>query len=704
MMYEGIRSSLASIQSSIAIAERNLENPLAVKILKALFLVKYIKSFKATQRNIAVLMHSNFNENQVEYNKQIEEALNILEDQTYIQRTNDVYEYLTDKEKDIEEEIKKTDIAVTDIPEELQTLIYDSILRQNKIHHTNGTDYNFTRKLDGKAYSREYELSINVISPLNNEINAGNVAMKSIENTTELFILLPEDKRLIDDLGLYKKTLKYINQTLGGGISDDARRIIQEKQIQNNERKNRLQERTAVLVGKSRFYVNGSEIEMSGSDAASCITKAFMELVDKTYTNIKMLAGVTYKEQEIDRIIQDGNVLMPANLSEAEQEVYNNIMRSGTYKATVKSVLDTFQKIPYGWSYAAVLCHIAKLYVRRKIEIKENSNILEDNDVIKAIKNTSKQDNLILQPTTSYSVSQIRQLKDFYEQFCNEPISDNDAKTIASKVNEKIKAKLERVTELLYQKNNYPFVAVLSQVKDKLNKCTDKPYNWYFNEFTGISDELLSDNDNLTAPITNFMNGAMRGYYDDAKQFLADEKANLEHIKADAEHINNILNDLNCYKGTTIQDLRENIAHLQQQIASSLEQERNTALDEVSKLRTEAHNMEEWNKLDASAQQRFDKKYDDFAGSIKQQKIIPILRYTTDNFNKTTHLDIISQIAAANKPNTPDTPQEIIISAGSIAVKSNKTLLANAQDVDEYLANLKQAMLGEIKDGKKIKI
>lgn len=188
MMYEGIRSSLASIQSSIAIAERNLENKLAVKILKALFLVKYIKSFKATQRNIAVLMHSNFNENQVEYNKQIEEALNILEEQTYIQRTNDVYEYLTDKEKDIEEEIKKTDIAVTDIPDELQTLIYDSILRQNKIHHTNGTDYNFTRKLDSKAYSREYELSINVISPLDDEINAGNVAMKSIEKTTELFI------------------------------------------------------------------------------------------------------------------------------------------------------------------------------------------------------------------------------------------------------------------------------------------------------------------------------------------------------------------------------------------------------------------------------------------------------------------------------------------------------------------------------------
>ena len=140
MMYEGIRSSLATIQSSIAIAERSLDNPLAVKILKALFLVKYVKSFKATQRNIAVLMHSNFTENQVEYMKAIEEALNLLEEQTYIQRTNDVYEYLTDKEKDIEEEIKNTDIAITDIPEELQSLVYDGLLRQNKIHHTNGID------------------------------------------------------------------------------------------------------------------------------------------------------------------------------------------------------------------------------------------------------------------------------------------------------------------------------------------------------------------------------------------------------------------------------------------------------------------------------------------------------------------------------------------------------------------------------------
>lgn len=80
MMYAGISSSLAKFQSSIASAERNLDyNPLAIKILKALFLVKYIKTFKATLHNITVLMHSNFNENQVQFSQDIEEALNLLE-------------------------------------------------------------------------------------------------------------------------------------------------------------------------------------------------------------------------------------------------------------------------------------------------------------------------------------------------------------------------------------------------------------------------------------------------------------------------------------------------------------------------------------------------------------------------------------------------------------------------------------------------
>ena len=53
LMYEGIRNELrGEIQSSVIMAERNLDNRFAIQVLKALFLVKYFGNFKTTKRNI----------------------------------------------------------------------------------------------------------------------------------------------------------------------------------------------------------------------------------------------------------------------------------------------------------------------------------------------------------------------------------------------------------------------------------------------------------------------------------------------------------------------------------------------------------------------------------------------------------------------------------------------------------------------------
>ena len=61
LMFEGIRTALkAQIQTLILTAERHLDDPFAVQVLKALFLVKYVKEFKATPRNLTVLMLPSF--------------------------------------------------------------------------------------------------------------------------------------------------------------------------------------------------------------------------------------------------------------------------------------------------------------------------------------------------------------------------------------------------------------------------------------------------------------------------------------------------------------------------------------------------------------------------------------------------------------------------------------------------------------------
>ena len=76
LMFEGIRSALkSSVQQSIQIAERNLDDPFAVRVLKVLFLLKYVKEFKPSVRNISVLLLSEFDADQVKQKRRIEEAL-----------------------------------------------------------------------------------------------------------------------------------------------------------------------------------------------------------------------------------------------------------------------------------------------------------------------------------------------------------------------------------------------------------------------------------------------------------------------------------------------------------------------------------------------------------------------------------------------------------------------------------------------------
>ena len=116
-MFEGIRKALkAQIQRSVLNAENQLENKFAIRVLKALLLVKYIKGFNATPRNLRVLLQESFDQNVSKLLKDIEEALNMLEQQTYVQRNGNVYEYLTDEEKDVEEEIKNTEGTLVMLP------------------------------------------------------------------------------------------------------------------------------------------------------------------------------------------------------------------------------------------------------------------------------------------------------------------------------------------------------------------------------------------------------------------------------------------------------------------------------------------------------------------------------------------------------------------------------------------------------------
>jgi hypothetical protein len=149
LMFEGIRTALlSSTHAGVRVAEANLDNKFAVQVLKALFLVKYVKEFRATARNLAVLLLPHFDADLPELGRRLQEALDLLEQQTYIQRNGEQYEYLTDEEKDVEKEIKHTEVESGAIADELGKLVFDYVIKDRKVRYEeNGQDYPYARKL-----------------------------------------------------------------------------------------------------------------------------------------------------------------------------------------------------------------------------------------------------------------------------------------------------------------------------------------------------------------------------------------------------------------------------------------------------------------------------------------------------------------------------------------------------------------------------
>jgi len=730
LMFEGIRTALkANTQRAILLAEKQLDNTLAIRLLKALFLVKYVKAFKPSLRNLCVLMLEAFNQDLPGLRKKVEEALNLLEQQTYIQRNGELYEYLTDEEKDVEEEIKNTEVESNDVAAELEKLVFDHVIKNKKIRYDdNGQDYPFTRKLDERLFGRESELCIHIISPFHEFAdNQASLVMHSF-GRDELLVVMSPDDRLVRDILMYKRTEKYIRQNISITQQEAIKRILTDKGFQNRERYDDLQKRVQILLGKSKLYVAGNEIEIGIEDAQSRLIKGFHELITRTYSNLRMLRGIAYTENDIAQCLkasQDGifgNDV--AALAESEQELLAFIQSNnrGGVRTTVKSLLEKFERKPYGWYFAAVLCTLASLCARGKVEMRVDGNLLEENELERALRNTHGHGNLVLEPQVEFTASQIRALKEFYEDFFDTPPRASEAKALGSETAEAFQQLTQQLTSLTALVSQYPFLSALTPVLDKLKELNGKPYIWYLTELARQEDSLLAMKEGVIDPIRKFMSGPQKGIFDDARKFVQTQEPNFAYVTSDVPaSIQSALNDPTCFKGNRIQQIKSELDALAQEIDKKVGEVRTQAIEKLKTLQQRMHGLEEFQKLPDVRMAELDAPYQELIGHIKQQILIAVindrLRYFEEQgYQKllTKLIDLTAPKPASNSKSTDLTvndpekqitePRPEYVSSRNINIAFDKPWLANEADIERYLEAMRKALLEEIRNGKRIQI
>ena len=151
-------------------AEKESISDFAVNILQTLFLIRYVDVIKSTLDNLVTLCVSKVDEDRLSLRHNIEHALNALEQNLLIARQGDEYIFLTNDEKEIENEIRETEIELNDETARLSSLIFDDVLRrENKYRYpVNQQDFEISRYCNGvpKDGAQDHDLVVKIISPI----------------------------------------------------------------------------------------------------------------------------------------------------------------------------------------------------------------------------------------------------------------------------------------------------------------------------------------------------------------------------------------------------------------------------------------------------------------------------------------------------------------------------------------------------------
>jgi len=709
-MFAGIRASLKSAaQRSIDTAERNLDNQLAIRLLKALFLVKYVESFQATPRNLTVLVYDRFALDLPALAEDVKEALTLLEAQTYVQRNGNVYEYLTNEEQVIEEEIKNVDIDASEVSSQLFKILSGDVLKTSKIRYAkNGQDFAFGFKLDDLVHGQQKDLTVHFITP-EYPFSPEETRMHSA-GKDELRVILEPDERVLSDLRLLLKTDKYAKRKQTTSLSVIQEQILRSKATLNRERERELVQRIQGAVGKAGLIINAADVTASSQDALGRVTEGFQELISRTYTQLKLLGGVTYSEQQVVEAANPDSTLFDADallkIRQPAEEIMSFIVRKENLgeQVTMKTVVDAFQAKPYGWDLASIEVIVASLIGVSKVTLTVDGNVLKRSEVAAALRNTQKHPHEIVAPQKTFDERKVSNFRKFCTDFFDEGIVPKDPLELARHGADRLKGKLDELKATV-SGSKYPFVEQLSNAIGLLEQTVGKSDDWYLNDFN-LGDELLEVKDNLIDPIQSFLNGPQRSIYDDALTLLMSNSSNLSCLPSGSdEPVNNALADPNAFRGNKMVELKQAVDDLRRQIDGIVAMNRVSVTATIEGRKAELLGDNFYAEATPEVRQGVVQRVDETVARVASESQVALILQIGSNFESIDYPALLDMLAASQQDRGDGgPPPKQTVSVKTISVPGASGVLETEEDVDKYLSVLRSALVQTLKDGKRISL
>lgn len=720
--YDGIAAMLKSdVKDNIgrAAQDSRTSDSFTMSVLKVLLLVRYVDSFQAYPRNIAVLLRRSLDQDATDLETRVERALRILSDQVYVQRQADgTYAYMTNEEKEVRREISQIIVESREVTDLLRTDIRRHVGTSATSFVYPGTNRRMGVSLfvDGRREQAE-PLVISVFTP-QSSLDEEGIRHESVVRRDTLSLGLDISSEILEDVRVFCQTEEYVKRQ-AGAASGLRKRIILTHKEDNEQRRQLIGEAVKDALMRASLFVDGQEVKTGTADEPKdVITLGLTRLAQQVYPRIedaKTLASLKdgqiasfLRDQEDATLDIDPGVDIAQRLAgECAQWVEQARVLNGQ-NVFVKNAIEYYGQAPFGWDKNAVLAIVATALRLELLEALENDRPLARTELEGALRDVNRQGRVLLQKKKHLDRAALADFQRFVGQFVpGESPQDGPSRVRA------VEAKAAEWASLLkgYKSDRYSFDDEVTDALDLLMPLTKTQHTedeMLAPQIRGGFDELIEIVDDFLMPYREFV----EGHEQELRDALAEaDSLSVFELTEDGrqaiDELRKLAGDRRLYVRT--QEIAPLVRRIDAARLALVQAQRDKVLRCIDEAMAGIRGSAEFKAASEHARRRVDAKMEQLCDAVNRaskpghaEEIGRQLDQRVDEL----YAALIASATPAERPNA-DEPTEpakrpTIVRVADLLPKTNG-LLSTPDQVNEYIARIREQMLAAVNDGKQLR-
>lgn len=720
--YDGIAAMLKSdVKDNIgrAAQDSRTSDSFTMSVLKVLLLVRYVDSFQAYPRNIAVLLRRSLDQDATDLEERVERALRILSDQVYVQRQADgTYAYMTNEEKEVRREISQIIVESREVTDLLRTDIRRHVGTSATSFVYPGTNRRMGVSLfvDGRREQAE-PLVISVFTP-QSSLDEEGIRHESVVRHDTLSLGLNISSEILEDVRVFCQTEEYVKRQ-AGAASGLRKRIILTHKEDNEQRRQLIGEAVKDALMRASLFVDGQEVKTgTANEPKDVIELGLTRLAQQVYPRIedaKPLAGLKdgqiasfLRDQEDATLDVDPGVDIAQRLAgECAQWVEQARVLNGQ-NVFVKNAIEYYGQAPFGWDKNAVLAIVATALRLELLEALENDRPLARTELEGALRDVNRQGRVLLQKKKHLDRAALADFQRFVGQFVpGESPQDGPSRVRA------VEVKAAEWASLLkgYRSDWYSFDDDVAEALDLLTPLTTTQHTeeeMLAPQIRGGFDDLIEIVDDLLMPYREFV----EGHEQELRDALAEaDSLSFFELTEDGEQaideLRKLAGDRRLYVRT--QEIAPLVRRIDAARSALVQAQRDKVLRRIDEAVVGIRGSAEFKAASEGARLRVDAVMERLCAAVNSvskpghaEEIGRQLDQRVDEL----YAALIASATPAERPDadeaTEPTKRPTIVRLADLLPKTNG-LLSTPDQVNEYVERIREQMLAAVNDGKQLR-